>query len=298
MPFETNMRAVIYARVSTEQQSEGSIEEQIRRCKQYCELKGYTVVAEYTDVGSGMKTDRPQFEIMMSNMNEWDICVAYKLDRFHRSSGNASAWAADLNNQGKNFAAIDIDIDTSSAMGLFIFRLMTSLAQLEVEQTRERTKMGWDAIVHGVGEESELLASEAVAQQYREDRSDEFMPALIFHEASTQRVRDGDVVIVFNFRADRARQLSEVFLSKEFDGFEAGERPDVHYVTLTEYDETYDCSVVFPSEKMTNVLGQVVSAAGKSQLRIAETEKYPHVTYFFNGGEEEPCEEERKNNPH
>ena len=146
MPFETNMRAVIYARVSTEQQSEGSIEEQIRRCKQYCELKGYTVVAEYTDVGSGMKTDRPQFEIMMSNMNEWDICVAYKLDRFHRSSGNASAWAADLNNQGKNFAAIDIDIDTSSATGLFIFRLMTSLAQLEVEQTRERTKMGLKAV--------------------------------------------------------------------------------------------------------------------------------------------------------
>ena len=158
----------------------------------------------------------------------------------------------------------------------------------------ERTKMGWDAIVHGVGKESELLASEAVAQNYREDRSDEFMPALIFHEASTQRVRDGDVVIVFNFRADRARQLSEVFLSKEFDGFEVGARPDVHYVTLTEYDETYDCSVVFPSEKMANVLGQVVSAAGKSQLRIAETEKYPHVTYFFNGGEEEPCGQESR----
>jgi 2,3-bisphosphoglycerate-independent phosphoglycerate mutase len=101
-------------------------------------------------------------------------------------------------------------------------------------------------------------------------------------------------VIVFNFRADRARQLSEVFLRKEFDGFEVGARPDVHYVTLTEYDETYDCSVVFPSEKMANVLGQVVSAAGKSQLRIAETEKYPHVTYFFNGGEEEPCGQESR----
>ena len=145
MPFES-MRAVVYARVSTDQQSEGSIEEQMRRCKQYCELKGYTVVAEYTDVGSGMNTDRPQYEMMMSNMHEWDICVAYKLDRFHRSSGNASSWAANLNDKGKNFAAIDIDIDTSSAMGLFIFRLMTSLAQLEVEQTRERTKMGLQAV--------------------------------------------------------------------------------------------------------------------------------------------------------
>ena len=158
----------------------------------------------------------------------------------------------------------------------------------------ERTKKGWDAIVHGVGEESDVLASEAVAGNYREGRTDEFMPALIFHEASTQRVRDGDVVIFFNFRADRARQLSEVFLSDEFEDFDAGERPDVHYVTFTEYDETYDCSVVFPPEKMVNVLGQVVAAAGRKQLRIAETEKYPHVTYFFNGGEEEPCAEESR----
>ncbi len=158
----------------------------------------------------------------------------------------------------------------------------------------ERTKIGWDAIVHGVGEKSDLLASEAVAEKYREDRSDEFMPALIFHEPDTQRVRDGDVVIFFNFRADRARQLSEVFLGEDFEGFETGVRPDVHYVTLTEYDETYDCTAVFPPEKLINVLGQVVSAAGKSQLRIAETEKYPHVTYFFNGGEEEPCGQESR----
>ena len=158
----------------------------------------------------------------------------------------------------------------------------------------ERTKMGWDAIVHGMGEKSDLLASEAVAQYYREDRSDEFMPALIFHQASVQRVRDGDVVIFFNFRADRARQLSEAFLAKGFNEFETGVRPDVHYVTLTEYDENYDCAVVFPSEKMANVLGQVVSAAGKTQLRIAETEKYPHVTYFFNGGREEPCSQESR----
>ena len=141
------MRAVIYARVSTEQQSEGSVEEQIRRCRQYCELKSYEVVKIYQDVGSGMKTEtRPEFEEMMKEIADWDICVAYKLDRFHRSSGNASKWADELNKRGKNFAAIDIDIDTSSAMGLFIFRLMTSLAQLEVEQTRERTRMGMIAV--------------------------------------------------------------------------------------------------------------------------------------------------------
>jgi len=158
----------------------------------------------------------------------------------------------------------------------------------------ERTKLGWDAIVHGVGEESEVLASEAVAQHYKESKTDEFLPAIIFHEANTQRVRDGDVVLFFNFRADRARQLSEAFLAEGFGGFDTGARPAVHYVTLTEYDETYDCPVVFPSETLVNVLGQVVAAAGRNQLRIAETEKYPHVTYFFNGGEEAPCGKEER----
>jgi len=158
----------------------------------------------------------------------------------------------------------------------------------------ERSKLAWDAIVHGIGEESKILASEAVAQHYEGDRTDEFLPAIIFHEANTQRVRDGDVVLFFNFRADRARQLSEAFLAAGFKDFETGARPDVHYVTLTEYDETYDCPVVFPPETLENVLGQVVAAAGKNQLRIAETEKYPHVTYFFNGGEEESCAQEER----
>jgi len=140
------MRAVIYARISTDQQSEGSIEEQTRRCQQYCELRGYEVIESFRDVGSGMKENRKQYEIMMETMDNWDICVAYKLDRFHRSSANANRWAQHLHNSGKNFAAIDIDIDTSSAMGLFIFRLMTSLAQLEVDMTKERTRMGLKAV--------------------------------------------------------------------------------------------------------------------------------------------------------
>ncbi len=158
----------------------------------------------------------------------------------------------------------------------------------------DRTRLGWDAIVHGVGEESSILASEAVARYYEDDRTDEFLPATIFHEANTQRIRDGDVVLFFNFRADRARQLSEAFLAEQFNDFDTGPRPDVHYVTLTEYDESYGCPVVFPPETLENVLGQVVAAAGMKQLRIAETEKYPHVTYFFNGGEENPCRQEER----
>jgi 2,3-bisphosphoglycerate-independent phosphoglycerate mutase len=95
-------------------------------------------------------------------------------------------------------------------------------------------------------------------------------------------------VIFFNYRADRARQLSLAFLRENFDGFDRGVVPQVHYVTLTEYDETYGCPVVFAPQQLNEVLGEVISKAGLSQLRLAETEKYPHVSYFFNGGLEAP----------
>ena len=112
------------------------------------------------------------------------------------------------------------------------------------------------------------------------------MTPMVFDAADEQRVRDGDVVLFFNFRADRARQLSIAFLTEDFDGFDRGSQPKVDYYTMTEYDETYDCSVVFAPEELTNTLGEVVARAGMTQLRIAETEKYPHVSFFFNGGVE------------
>lgn len=150
----------------------------------------------------------------------------------------------------------------------------------------DRVKLAWDAIVHGIGEKREILASEAVADYYRLDKTDEFMPPMIFAEADTQRVRDGDVVLFFNFRSDRARELSETFLYPDFDGFDRGVRPLVQFFTLTQYDEKYGCPAIFPPQSLDRVLGQVVADAGMSQMRIAETEKYPHVTYFFNGGDE------------
>lgn len=160
----------------------------------------------------------------------------------------------------------------------------------------DRTKLAWDAIVLGKGEKSEVLASEAIAKQYTEDKTDEFLSPVIFFEPDTQRVRDEDVVIFFNFRADRARQLSEALLSeKPFEHFEAECQPKVNFVTLTEYDETYGCPAIFPPESIKMTLGETVALAGKKQLRIAETEKYPHVSYFFNGGEETPYQgEDRK----
>lgn len=151
----------------------------------------------------------------------------------------------------------------------------------------ERNKIAWDAIVLGKGEFTELSPSEAVAKKYEEDITDEFMSSLIFAEADEQRIKDGDVVISFNYRADRARQLSDALLQGDkWTHFEKEVHPDVHYVTMTQYDSSYTCDVIFGPSSMKNVLGEVVADAGLKQLRIAETEKYPHVTYFFNGGEE------------
>ena len=152
----------------------------------------------------------------------------------------------------------------------------------------DRNKLAWDAIVLGRGPVSSATASEAVRAAYvGEPRGDEFLQPIILSNPNEQRVRDGDVVFWFNFRADRARQLSLAFLKKDFSGFDREVTPAVDYVTLTEYDETYGVPVVFGTQSLGNILGEVVSKAGRNQLRIAETEKYPHVTFFFNGGVEQ-----------
>ncbi|MFL6526765.1 MAG: 2,3-bisphosphoglycerate-independent phosphoglycerate mutase [Chthoniobacterales bacterium] len=150
----------------------------------------------------------------------------------------------------------------------------------------DRTKKAWDAIVLGRGEVRDDTPTEALRDEYAKGTTDEFMPPLIFALANEQRVHDGDTVFFFNFRADRARQLSQAFLFDDFNGFDREAWPKVHYVTLTEYDATYPSPFIFAPQQLANILGEVVSAANKRQLRIAETEKYPHVTYFFNGGVE------------
>src|SRR5260370_38877728 len=159
----------------------------------------------------------------------------------------------------------------------------------------DRTKKAWDAVVLGRGDICKDSPSVALDRQYRAGKTDEFMPPLIFARPNEQRVRDGDVVLFFNFRADRARQLSQAFLFQDFDGFDRKARPQLKFTSLTEYDVRFPSPFIFPSQGLRNILGELVSAAGKSQLRIAETEKYAHVTYFFNGGIEKPFPgEERK----
>jgi 2,3-bisphosphoglycerate-independent phosphoglycerate mutase len=156
----------------------------------------------------------------------------------------------------------------------------------------DRNKLAWDAIVLGRGEKRSDAPHTAIRAAYDLDpRGDEFLLPMIFSHADEQRIRDGDVIVWFNFRADRARQLSDAFLKTGFEGFDREVHPLVNYYTLTEYDATYyalGCRVIFGPESLSNNLGQIIAAAGLTQLRAAETEKYPHVTFFFNSGVEEP----------
>ncbi len=174
--------------------------------------------------------------------------------------------------------------DTKTVVSTVIGRYFA----MDRDKRWERTKLAWDAIVFGEGESVDVSPGDAIRKRYAEGETDEFLKPLIFSHPNEQRVRDGDVIFFFNFRADRGRQLSRPFLFTDFDGFDRRVQPKVHYVTLTVYDKTFDCPVAFQPQTLDNILGKVVSEAGKKQLRIAETEKYPHVTYFFNGGVESP----------
>ncbi|MEM7697005.1 MAG: 2,3-bisphosphoglycerate-independent phosphoglycerate mutase [Verrucomicrobiota bacterium] len=178
--------------------------------------------------------------------------------------------------------------DRLGEVGVKIATVVGRYYAMDRDKRWDRSKLAWDAIVDGVGSSQSVLASEALASCYENDQTDEFIKPMIFDAVEERRIRDGDVVLFFNFRADRARQLSLAFLKDEFDGFDRNGRPDVAYYTMTEYDETYGCPVIFPPEDLTDTFGEVVAKAGLTQLRIAETEKYPHVSFFFNGGIEEP----------
>jgi 2,3-bisphosphoglycerate-independent phosphoglycerate mutase len=182
--------------------------------------------------------------------------------------------------------------DQLAKLGAKLATVVGRYYAMDRDRRWDRTKLAWDAIVLGRGELCQTLAAEAIVKRYAQGETDEFLLPMVFVEPGTQRVRSGDVVLFFNFRADRARQLSQAFLFEDFEGFDREVWPRVHYVTLTEYDALYHCDVVFPPVTLQKGLGEVVAEAGLRQLRIAETEKYPHVTYFFNGGEETPYEGE------
>ena len=166
----------------------------------------------------------------------------------------------------------------------------------------ERVKLAYDAVVNGLGEKTQDLSNE-IQKNYDNDVTDEFIKPIIKTDAEGNpiaTIKEDDVVIFFNFRTDRGRELTEALSQRDFHE-QNMHKLNLYYVTLTNYDETFTgINVVFNKENLTDTLGEILEKHNKTQIRIAETEKYPHVTFFFSGGRETPFEGEKrilKNSP-
>jgi 2,3-bisphosphoglycerate-independent phosphoglycerate mutase len=155
----------------------------------------------------------------------------------------------------------------------------------------QRVKVAYDLLTQGKAEFQAETAADALNMAYARDETDEFVKAtaIVPRETAPVRMEDGDVVVVMNFRSDRARELTRTFIEPDFNCFEREYVPHLAmYCTLTGYSDDFDVPVAFPPERIRNGFGEYIANLGLKQLRIAETEKYPHVTFFFNGGEEIP----------
>jgi 2,3-bisphosphoglycerate-independent phosphoglycerate mutase len=161
----------------------------------------------------------------------------------------------------------------------------------------ERTKLAYDAIAYGRADVTAAAPPAALQASYDAGVTDEFVKPIVVVDAAGTPVgplREGDSVLFFNFRADRARQLTRAIAFDEFDGFERPGRPRVHYTTMTVYDRTFGLPVVFTPQTFSGNLADVLTEHGRTNLRLAETEKYAHVTYFFNCGREQPYTDEER----
>jgi len=159
----------------------------------------------------------------------------------------------------------------------------------------ERVKLAYDALVKGEGPTA-LTATAAITKNYINGITDEFIkPTIILENGQPiATIQDGDAVLCFNFRTDRCREITEVLTQKDFTEF-GMKKLNVHYTTMTKYDETFEnVQVIFENDNLVNTLGDVLAQNNKKQIRIAETEKYPHVTFFFSGGREQPFEGETR----
>ena len=164
---------------------------------------------------------------------------------------------------------------------------------MDRDKNYDRVEKAYRAMVDGTGEKASSV-EEAIDDSYAKKVYDEFvLPTVIEKDGAVHTVSDGDAMIFFNFRPDRAREICHAFCDDDFSFFNRGARKNIFFVCFTDYDPTIpNKHVAFEKEEIHNTLGEVVSNLGKNQLRIAETEKYAHVTFFFNGGKEEPYENE------
>ncbi len=191
----------------------------------------------------------------------------------------------------------------------YIYKKNTKIASvigryyaMDRDKRWERVKLAYDLLVHGTGTKSKDAVL-SLLNSYKHNITDEFIEPLIMvdeNEKPLATIQENDVVLFFNFRTDRGRELTEALSQKDFLEYNM-QKLNLYYVTLTNYDETYqNVKVIYNKDNITETLGEILEKAGKKQIRIAETEKYPHVTFFFSGGREQPFKgEDRilKNSP-
>lgn len=157
----------------------------------------------------------------------------------------------------------------------------------------ERIKVAYNALVNGEGAHTDDMIR-GIESSYKNDITDEFILPLINDAAGDAGIKDGHAVLCFNFRTDRCREITEVLSQKDMPLFDM-HKLNLHYTTMTSYDDTYEnVSVMYDKDNLDDTLGQVISENGRTQLRIAETEKYPHVSFFFSGGREQAFEGEKR----
>ena len=167
---------------------------------------------------------------------------------------------------------------------------------MDRDQRWERVKLSYDVMVNGIGEKSDN-AAESIQKSYDNGVTDEFIKPIVMVDKQQQpiaKIEDNDVIIFFNFRTDRGRQLTRVLSQENFQEFGMHKMP-LYYVTMTNYDDSYEkVSVVYPKDNLSETLGEILEKNNKKQIRIAETEKYPHVTFFFSGGQEKEFKGEKR----
>ncbi len=201
------------------------------------------------------------------------------------------------------------DTDPKSGLG-FITDLQSHLNQrtgkiatvcgryyaMDRDKRWERVKLAYNALVNGLGEKASDAIS-AVEQSYEKLTSDEFiLPTVIVDESQQPlaTISNGDVALCFNFRTDRCREISQVLTQTDLHEYNMS-KLDIYYCTMTEYDQTFqNVKIIFENDNLNNTIGEIISEAGLKQIRMAETEKYPHVTFFFSGGREIPFQGERR----
>ena len=194
------------------------------------------------------------------------------------------------------------DVDPKSGIG-FVADLETFLSTkkaklasvigryyaMDRDRRWERAKLAYDLLVNGIGKHSKN-AIESIQESYDQDITDEFIDPIVLTDDANNpiaTIEEGDVIIFFNFRTDRGRQLTEVLTQCDMHEFNMHKFNDLYYVTMTNYDDTFKgMHVIYDKDNITETLGEVLEKHGKKQIRIAETEKYPHVTFFFSGGRE------------